>query len=42
MASDGHREAILDPRFSLSGVGITIDEEDELFFTQLFLRPKSE
>jgi uncharacterized protein YkwD len=42
MASDGHRKAILDPRFSRSGVGITIDEEGELFFTQLFMRPKSE
>jgi uncharacterized protein YkwD len=42
MESDGHRKAILEPRYTLSGVGITVDEGGQLFFTQLFMRPKGE
>ncbi|MDX1390541.1 MAG: CAP domain-containing protein, partial [Acidobacteriota bacterium] len=39
MRSRGHRENILDPEFTETGVGIEVDEDGRLYFTQLFLRP---
>jgi len=40
MESDGHREAILDPLFRQTGVGIAVTADGTLYFTQLFLLPR--
>ncbi len=43
MTSVGHRENVLDPRFTHTGVGVAANpEEGELAFTQLFLLPPEE
>lgn len=40
MTSPGHRENVLDPRFTRSAVGVAVDAaERRLVFTQLFLLP---
>jgi len=38
MKSRGHRDNILTPEFELSGVGVAVDEDGVVYFTQLFLR----
>ena len=38
MASPGHRESILDPKFEKTGVGVALSEDGVFYFTQLFLR----
>ena len=41
MTSPGHRENLLDPRFTRTGVGVAVDAaERRLVFTQLFLTPR--
>jgi uncharacterized protein YkwD len=39
MNSKGHRKNILDSRFTLTGVGVAIDEDGAAYFTQLFMTP---
>jgi uncharacterized protein YkwD len=39
MRSAGHRKNILEPLFVQTGVGVAIDEEGKLYFTQLFMSP---
>jgi uncharacterized protein YkwD len=39
MRSTAHRESLLDPRFTHSGVGIAISLDTEYFITQDFIRP---
>lgn len=40
MTSPGHRDNVLDPRFTRTAVGVAVDaQERRLIFTQLFLRP---
>ena len=41
MSSKGHREAILSPHFVQTGVGVAIDDEGAVYFTQVFLTPRS-
>lgn len=38
MNSRGHREAILEPDFRETGVGVAVAEDGTIYFTQLFLR----
>jgi uncharacterized protein YkwD len=40
MESPSHRKAILDPRYSRTGVGVAVDDDGMIFFTQLFLAPR--
>lgn len=42
MESKGHREAILSPGFVRSGVGVAVDDEGAVYFTQVFLTPRAE
>lgn len=42
MKSHGHRQSILDPAFTASGVGIAISPDTEYFLTQIFVRPRDE
>jgi uncharacterized protein YkwD len=42
MESPSHRKAILDPRYSKTGVGVAIDDDGMLFFTQLFFTPRKD
>jgi uncharacterized protein YkwD len=37
LASDGHSELLLSPVFRETGVGVAVDEEQTVYFTQLFL-----
>jgi len=39
MASEGHRQTILDLSYSHTGAGVAIGEDGSLYFTQLFLDP---
>ena len=39
MRSRRHREALLTPEYTRTGVGVAVDEGGELYFSQLFLRP---
>ncbi len=39
MRSSGHRANILHPGFTRTGVGIAVDEDGMIYFTQVFLRP---
>ncbi len=39
MRSRGHRKNILDPEHTETGVGIEIDDDGRLYFTQLFVKP---
>jgi uncharacterized protein YkwD len=39
MKSPSHRESILDPLYTQSGVGIAISPDTEYFITQIFIRP---
>jgi uncharacterized protein YkwD len=39
MKSTGHRKNILKPIFTVSGVGVVIDDDGKVYFTQLFMRP---
>ena len=39
MRSPAHRDSILDPLFTQSGVGIAISFDTEYFITQIFVRP---
>jgi uncharacterized protein YkwD len=39
MRSPAHREIMLDPRFTHTGVGIAISPDTEYFITQIFIRP---
>ena len=41
MNSKGHREAILSPHFVRSGVGVAVDDEGAVYFTQVFLTPRA-
>lgn len=38
-ASPGHRKSMLDTEFVETGVGVAVDDEGALYFTQLFLKP---
>jgi uncharacterized protein YkwD len=40
MKSPGHRESVLDPLFTQTGVGIAISPDTEYFITQIFIRPR--
>jgi uncharacterized protein YkwD len=40
MTSPGHRESLLDPLFTQTGVGIAISPDTEYFITQIFIRPR--
>jgi uncharacterized protein YkwD len=40
MKSPAHRDSILDPLFTQSGVGIAISFDTEYFITQIFVRPR--
>jgi uncharacterized protein YkwD len=40
MNSGGHRKNIVDPEFTETGVGIEINEDGKLFFTQIFIDPR--
>jgi uncharacterized protein YkwD len=42
MLSAGHKKNILEPIYSETGVGVAIDEEGKIHFTQLFMRPAGE
>ena len=42
MRSRGHRKNIIDPEYTETGVGVEIDDDGRLFFTQLFIRPLGE
>jgi uncharacterized protein YkwD len=39
LQSEGHRELLLAPAFREIGVGVAVDEEGTIYFTQLFLTP---
>lgn len=39
MASPGHRGNILDGRFTRTGIGVAVDADGTVYFTQVFLRP---
>ena len=39
MKNDSHRESLLDPLFTQTGVGIAISPDTEYFITQEFIRP---
>ena len=39
MKSVAHRQSLLDPLFTMSGVGIAISPDTEYFITQDFIRP---
>jgi uncharacterized protein YkwD len=39
MNSGGHRKNIVDPDFTETGVGIEINEDGKLYFTQIFIDP---
>ncbi len=41
MKSKGHRESILNDRYTHTGVGVAIGEDGTAIFTQLFMLPKS-
>jgi uncharacterized protein YkwD len=40
MKSPAHRESLLDPLFTQTGVGIAISPDTEYFITQIFIRPR--
>jgi uncharacterized protein YkwD len=40
MRSKGHRESILNDKYTHTGVGVAIDEDGTAIFTQLFMLPK--
>ena len=40
MKSPAHRESLLDPLFTQTGVGIAISPDTEYFITQVFIRPR--
>jgi uncharacterized protein YkwD len=40
MKSGGHRKNIVDPEFTETGVGIEINEDGKLYFTQVFIDPR--
>ena len=42
MRSESHRANILNPRFTEAGVGVAVDDEGVLYFTQVFLEPPPE
>ena len=39
MGSPGHRENILDPGFTHTGVGMAVAADGTIYFTQVFLLP---
>ena len=39
MGSPGHKELMLSPNFTETGVGVATSEEGAVYFTQLFLQP---
>jgi uncharacterized protein YkwD len=39
MESPGHRKNILEPLFTVSAIGVAIDSDGKVYFTQLFMRP---
>ena len=39
LKSRGHREHLLSPEFQETGIGVAIDDEGAIYFTQLFLAP---
>jgi uncharacterized protein YkwD len=39
MKSPGHRQSMLDPLFTQTGVGIAISPDTEYFITEIFIRP---
>jgi uncharacterized protein YkwD len=40
MKSPLHRQSLLDPLFTQSGVGVAISPDTEYFITQIFIRPR--
>jgi uncharacterized protein YkwD len=42
MDSPSHRKTMLDPRYTKTGVGIAVDEDGMMFFTQLFFTPQQD
>ncbi len=42
MESPSHSKAILNPRYSRTGVGVAVDDDGMLFFTQLFLASRKD
>lgn len=38
--SSGHRQILLDPAFTETGVGAALDEQGHYIFTQIFLKPE--
>lgn len=39
MRSPAHRQSLLDPQFTETGVGVAISPDTEYFITQVFIRP---
>jgi uncharacterized protein YkwD len=39
MDSPGHRALVLEPAFRTTGVGVAVDDDGTVYFTQLFLAP---
>ena len=39
LKSRGHRELLLSPEFRETGIGVAVDDEGAVYFTQLFLTP---